>query len=782
MRDLGHFKSRRCRWVLGCAIAALNAPVAFAQTPASTSDGSSRASDVKVEEIIVTAQKRSDRLIDVPISVAAVTGDQLTQLGITSSDELERIVPGFTYKPARTGPPVYSIRGIGFDDTGIGSAPAVSVSVDQVPLPFLIMTPAAAMDIERVEVLKGPQGTLFGQNTTGGAINFIAAKPTEDLHSGFDVTYGRFDQIDGNGYISGPISDTLRFRIAALHENRDGWQISESRPNDRLGARDFSAGRLLLDWAPTDRLSVELNVNGWVDHSETQAAQYIAWGPTIPIPPGSTNSRDLVGDRAPTPDKARLADWLPGQSFRRDNKQYQFSARADWTANEQVTLTSISAYSKLESDVPTDTSGTDLHMFDIDQIGDIETFSQELRAAIDVAAVKLTIGGNFEHDRTDDFYGVYYIANNNQIGPFSWNTFVQDANQKTDTYAGFASADIPLTATLTAQAGVRYTKQKRDFEGCLRDGGDGNLASAIALVPTLAGLPYSPAAPGECVSLNADFTRPDVITDKLDEDNVSWRVGLNWKPDTDTLVYANVTRGFKSGNFSPVPAVFVAQFRPVTQEEVTAYEVGMKASLLERRMDVSAALFYDDYKDKQLLGYESFPPFGALPTLQNIPKSTVKGAELNVSARPIRGLTLAAGGTYVRTRISESFTVSDVLGGLLDIKGDPFPNAPRWQGNASGTYEFPLSSNLTASFGGDVSYRSSSQSSFGDRATFRVDSYALLGLRAGIGAADDRWRVEVWGKNVTDKFYVNSIFKAGDTITRTVGLPATYGVTLRTRF
>ncbi|HKT73623.1 MAG TPA: TonB-dependent receptor [Steroidobacteraceae bacterium] len=779
MSDFGHVNSLRRHLILGCAIAALNAHPGFAQTAEPGGTGGS--SPGGLEEIIVTAQKRSDRLIDVPISITAATGDQLAKLGVASGDDLQRVVPGFTAKPARTGVPIYSIRGIGLDDFGVGSSPTVSVSVDQVPLPFLIMTPAASMDIERVEVLKGPQGTLFGQNTTGGAINFIAAKPTANARLGADLTYGRFNEIDANGYISGPITDTLRFRIAAKHENRDGWQISETRPDDHLGTRDFTALRLLLDWTPADRLVIEFNANGWIDKSQTQASQFVGYHPTVP--PGRADIFALIGTRPLTPPDARLADWFPGQSYRRDNSMFQFSVRGDWTASEQVTFTSISAYAKTQSAVPTDTSGVNFHLFDLDQRGNIKTFSQELRAAIALPYLNVTAGGNYQHDRTDDALGVYLDSSNSVVGPFFYNNILESANQKVDTFAGFASADIPITATVTAQMGARYTKQDRDFEGCLRDGGDSALANAIALLPTLAGLPYDPAPPGACVTLDSTtLQRLPTVTAQLNQSNVSWRAGVNWKPDTDMLVYANVTRGFKSGGFSPVPAVFAGQFKPVTQEQVTAYEIGARAALFERKLDVSAAVFYDDYLNKQLLGNEIFPPFGALPTLQNIPKSTAKGAELEASARPLRGLTLTIGVTYVDTSISRSFISSDPYGTVVDLKGESFPNAPRWQGDASAFYELPVSSELNAFFGGDVSTRSASQADFGNNPDFEIRPYTLVGLRAGIGASNDRWRVELWGKNVTDRFYVTNLFKPGDSLARFAGMPATYGVTLRTRF
>ena len=214
-------------FVSGAAIAvAFHAPSAFAQSsapggaqPAAPSRASGDAPR-SVDEIIVTAQKRSELLRDVPLSVTAATGDQLAKQGITNTAGLERAVPGFTFVQSAYAAPIYTIRGIGTYDEAIAISPAVSVYMDQVPLPFSRMTEGAVLDLQRVEALKGPQGTLFGQNSTGGAVNYVAAKPTDAFAAGVELTYGRFNQIDGTAYVSGPISDQLRVRLSARRESR----------------------------------------------------------------------------------------------------------------------------------------------------------------------------------------------------------------------------------------------------------------------------------------------------------------------------------------------------------------------------------------------------------------------------------------------------------------------------------------------------------------------------------------------------------------------------------
>src|SRR6267154_4843890 len=205
----------------------------------------------QLEEVVVTAEKRSERATDVPMSITAVTAEQLEKQGVVSVADLTKIVPGFTFQPSDYGTPIYSIRGIGFKDVAVAVAPTVSVYLDQVPLAYSAMTSGAAFDLERLEVLKGPQGTLFGQNSTGGAMNFIAAKPTDHLEAGADATYGRFNEADSQGFLSGPLSDTVTARLAVRTEQRDAWQQSETR-DAQLGVRNFSTVGLLIDWKPRE--------------------------------------------------------------------------------------------------------------------------------------------------------------------------------------------------------------------------------------------------------------------------------------------------------------------------------------------------------------------------------------------------------------------------------------------------------------------------------------------------------------------------------------------------
>src|SRR5882757_3138228 len=327
----------------------------------SSAEVAAPAAPEQLAEVIVTAEKRAERLNDVPLSVTAATGDELVRAGVSSAADLEKVVPGFIFAASSYGSPIYSIRGVGFYDDAMAISPAVSVYVDQIPLPFPRMTEGATLDLERVEVLKGPQGTLFGQNSTGGAVNYIAAKPTSSFAAGGDLAYGRFNEVDVGGFVSGPVATGLNARLAVRSETRDDWQVSNTR-NDTIGKRNFQAARLLLDWHPIDPLSIELNVNGWLDKSDTQMGQARAYLPVSGAPPLTPvtlqSATNLINYPYLTKDSNRIADWNAAKDFGRNDRFYQFAARVDYEATSSLRLVSISSYSNLRVAVPVDADST----------------------------------------------------------------------------------------------------------------------------------------------------------------------------------------------------------------------------------------------------------------------------------------------------------------------------------------------------------------------------------------------------------------------------------------
>ncbi len=730
-----------------------------------------------MDDIVVTAQKRSERVSDVPLSITAVTGDQLAKQQILSTSDLERIVPGFTYQASGYGSPVFAIRGIGFFDTALTIAPAVSVYLDQVPLPFSIESEGITLDLERLEALKGPQGTLFGQNSTGGAINYIAARPTQDLHAGTSLTYGRFNELDAESFVSGGLSDTVTMRVSGRYERQDAWQHSYTR-NDTLGKRNFFTGRALVDWKPSPDVKFELNVNGWRDKSDTQAPQFRGYSPTTV--PGRAEQAAVLPSYPLSPVDIRSADWDPNTRLARDDSFYQVSLRGDANIEDWGSLTSITAYMQYRADTPTDQDGTAFRDLYVDRRAQLSTFYQELRGSGTTGPLRLTLGGNVQLDNTTEDQESQSLGSNQQVGPFLFNGFSLNNSQRISTWAGFVAADVKLSSKLTLQGSARYTDQTHDYAGCLADR-NGGLAQAFSFLSTA--LSGSPTIIGtnQCVTLGANNKPAGLINEQLNQHNTSWRASLNWKPTSDALLYANVTKGYKAGSFPLVPAIRASQLVPVVQESLVAYEAGFKLSALQRRVSLSGAGFYYKYDNKQIFGFiDTGFPFGNLPGLVNIPRSSVRGGEIELTANPVAALRVSAGATYVDSRVDSDFLTPDPFARILNIRGEAFPNTPKWQLLGDAEYDVPLNATVKAFAGGSVRYRSSSYASVGEAPQFLIDRYALLDLRAGLerGAL----RGEVFGRNVTNKRYITQASHVIDTVDQYTGMPATYGVTISYRY
>jgi outer membrane receptor protein involved in Fe transport len=309
------------------------------------------------------------------------------------------------------------------------------------------------------------------------------------------------------------------------------------------------------------------------------------------------------------------------------------------------------------------------------------------------------------------------------------------------------------------------------------------------------------------------------FTDTLDEDNVSWRVGLNWTPTPDLLVYGNVSRGFKAGVFPTVATSAFTQLVPATQEELLAYEVGAKTTLFDGALQLNGAVFYYDYTDKQLLGAIIDPVFGPLPQLVNVPSSHVQGFEVSAVWRPDDHWRIAPVVSYsdseVDTCDSDEPVVAagfpgcqanghyfnfDPFSQNIDLTGQQFPSSPKWQASLDAQYEWNVRDDIRAFVGANLNYHDSTPGFFFSDAPYNtqpnpgggfsgnaqppnvldIKSYTLVDLRAGVEFED--WRVQVWGRNVTDEYYWHSASHVNDVLYRYTGMPATYGVTVSYRY
>ena len=857
------------------AAAILAFPVAASAQ--STSDG----------EIVVTANKREQNLNDVGLTITAIGAEALASRRVASLEDVASIAPGLIYTPSTNNTPIFTLRGIGFNESSIGVYPAVSVYVDQIPLPFPVLASHSAYDLERIEVLKGPQGTLFGQNSTGGAINYIAAGPTDTFQAGGDISYGRFNSIEGNAYISGPLSDMAGFRLAVNGKNADGWQKSYTR-DDTNGKESYIAGRLTLDLKPSDKVNLRLTANGWKDKSEPQAQQLIATHEQIgnggskvlsspplndPVrnayspPPAGCASAQMCYPFSPL--KSRAADWgaqlldpntspagpsgasdpanASYTSFepRGDRDFWQLAMRADIELGS-YTLTSLTSYGKFTQDSRFDGDGMALAGFDIQQgIGSIKTFNQELRVANDqTSRVRVVVGANYEKSKTAEDQVLRYWANSNY---YANNLYINHSGvilkQDIENYAFFGNLEFDVTDRLVLKAAGRYTNSKNQVFNSAYTGPNGNVDKLFNVLGGLSGLPFTPIGPSQSYTLNAigipipkdvkvlsplstggalGLGVPGVPFEAiLEQNNVSWRFGADYKATDDLLIYANVSRGYKAGSFPANAASSFTGALPVVQEKVTAYEAGFKAGFMDKKIQLNAAGFYMDYRNKQVKGKLFDFVFGTLDTLVKVPKSRVYGVEADVTVRATEGLTLSGAVTYLKTKVQD-FNSYDIFGGVdndidsrpgnfdptgatpntEDLSGARLPYTPTWSGSFNLDYRHELANGGAPFFGFTVSARSGQTAAIGGEDTtlpvtgsnryriapgvgpypYTIDGYATVDARIGYEAADARWKVMIWGKNIFDKYYWTAVIPSSDSSARFAGRPATYGVTFGFKF
>jgi iron complex outermembrane recepter protein len=804
--------SARCKSpILGgaLAIALLAGPPVLGQAVTSNpppGTAAPAAGSYALEEIIVTAQKREQSINDVAMTITAVDATTLERQQINSLADLAQVVPGMSYSTTKTGNPVYTIRGVGFYDASLAAYPAVSVYVDEIPLPFPVLSNHAQFDLERVEVLKGPQGTLFGENSTGGAVNYIQAKPTKDFDSGVDLTYGRFNATYLDGHVSGALNDEITARFATRIERADGWQNSNTRPDDTNGAVRNFMGRFLTDYTPAANAKFELSLTAWEDKSQTQAPQFIGLQPNFP--PQYVYPSVKFAPESPLEDQA--ADWTPGVPFK-DNTFYHAGLRGDIVLPGQLSLTSLSSYIIYHEDQGQDVDGLPVSNEDLPlDIAEIHTFTQELRLANDVKnSFRWLVGGNFEHSQVNEDLSVNFpqASSNLYLGEVLGYPISEDhspTQQRMQNWALFTSDEYDLTQSVTLKAGVRYTDTDRYASLCNADAIAPYWTGRFFYDVELGGK-YGPYIPNECFAINGvkpsvatlidppPYGAPGTFQDDLDEHNVAWTIGPQWKPDPSTLVYATASKGYKAGSFANLAASNFLQYLPVKQESVLAFEVGVKSTLADGRLQFNGAIFDYDYTDKQLLSKRIDPVFGLLDVLQNIPKSVVHGAEINIITRPIAPLTLNFAATYMQAKITD-FTGINSGGVAANFAGSQMPDTPNWQLAYDMEYRFAtFIESYEGYVGAGATYRSSTVAIVGGATTptdfsssevscpYCIGGYTLVNLRAGLTNA--HWRYEVWGKNVFNKYYwLDNLQTTADTVSRYAGMPATYGITVGYKF
>jgi iron complex outermembrane recepter protein len=760
------------------AVGQAGGPSAPAATPGVANDTGGLA------EIVVTAQKREENLQDVGITVNVATKLQLQNAGVTDIHELAKVVPSFTVTSNFDAIPQFSIRGLVFTSNQLSASPTVSTYIDEAPLPYSSMTGGAFLDLERVEVLKGPQGTLFGNNATGGSINFIAAKPTNYFSTGFTATTDRFGQFSGEGFVSGPLSGTVNARLAVSTTQGGDWQHTYTPgPFLESGAANKGAVRLLLDWHPSDKLKISLNLNSYYNDSDPVQFQFAGSRPEggpgtgVVVPPyGSVETYPLP------PHDDRAADFTnPGST---SNTFYQSVLRTDYDLSDALTLTSLTNFAHLRTSIDRQGDGTRIDILDLSHDGTIQTYGEEVRLTGDLKdlALHFITGLNYSHDIVDEEEPITF--NHFSIFPPDFVTN-PESNFTSETTAGFANAEWNATNQITLLGGARYTVNHLSDSYCLPSGSPevsaffGGLANTYRAAGGLG--PTDAYQVGTCTTVGpAPEYLPYAFNQASTDHNVSWRAGANYHVTPDLMLYALVSRGFKAGAYAFETAIIASELAKVKQEEVTSYESGIKYQL-SNMLTVSAAGYYYDYVNKQAFTSLAAPLVGSVQSLINIPKSKAYGFDADATLVPIRGLTLHGALTNTRTSITDPGQLTlDGFGQPVNYVGHTFAYAPKWSAIFDTEYRKPLFGNIEGLVGASSYYESDESADLSNEPIYNIPSHITFDARVGL-AGSTGWTATAWVRNIANKYYINDINYTGDSFVSTTGMPRNFGVTLTYR-
>ena len=765
------------RLTLGLSVSALALLAALpamaqGQTPPKTEP-------FQIETLVVTAQRREETANSVGMPIQAFSGETLQQLRVTDPKDLSAIAPSFTVSQSYQGVPTYTLRGIGFNTINLSATSTVGTYVDEVAYAYPFMNTGPIFDLERVEVLKGPQGTLYGRNTTAGLIDFVTNKPSETFEGGIIAEAGNYQTHNLEGYVSGPLAKGLQGRLSFRSEDSDeGWQVSNTR-GERQGESHRDGWRASLALQPTDKLEIDLSYSGWLNKSDTVAAQGIGFTPaTAASPFNAPGLVNYIATHAPT--KASQADWSArsargadigtglgiGGPAREDDRMDALKLKVVWDLSDSVRLVSLTSYNELTRDAAFDWSGAPHEILVQNAHGDIESAAEELHFEGKTAKGSWLVGGYVAHDEILDsnrtllgqnanvglvrYYGSTLLATPFNSGGYTalqmsqaFRTYEDIGNIESETWSLFANIDHQLTDALKLTVGVRYSQDKQDFAGCSRDFNGNMLPNVNVVNRALFFAAYGLTAPisqGQCNTFDPVKKAFGLVTSTLDEDNLAWRVALDWKASEDVLLYGSISRGAKAG-VTPINAANIStQDAPANQELLTAYEVGVKAGLFQHRVQANVGAFYYDYTDKQLSVYFADPIYTALARLANVPDAMAYGLDGDITWRPLRDLTLIASATWLHTEV-KGYTGINAAGQPQNFDGRPFLYSPKFQGGLTALFDHDLSNGLKLQAALNGRWQDKSSADLEGNPLFAIDSYGLLNASLGVSSPDKGWEL-----------------------------------------
>ncbi|MCJ2178083.1 TonB-dependent receptor [Novosphingobium album (ex Hu et al. 2023)] len=829
------FDVARIAFLAGVSGLALVSAPAFAQSQAGAAQAP-QADNNGLTEIVVTATKRAENVQDVPIAITAFSADALAQKGITEVVSVGNLAPNVTLDagtPFSGSSSVLAayIRGIGQNDFAFNLDPGVGIYLDGVYLARSVGANQDLLDIERIEILKGPQGTLFGRNTIGGAISIVTRDPEPVFGGKLQATTGSFNRIDVKGALNVPISDNLLSSVSFSVKNRDGYQKVIPFPADgayvdeedsfpsfgsghpsTLGGDDEWTVRAKLKWTPTDTLKVVLagdylhqSNNGvassllatYGDPSDsaqvfgglynlcigTPATTMAAIGldalcgtrASVGTPLAGVNVDEVSGndhltwgDQFLTGDKDKT--YATGNNFSRlKNWGLALTASLDLGAAE---LKSITAYRKLDWSSAQDEDGSPLALLETSFQMKQEQFSQELQLTGEAAGGRLKYVG-----------GLYYFVEKGNLHDFV--TFPGGLLQidgqnllKTKSYAAYANLNYELTDQLSVTFGARYTIEQKHFEGFQRDVNGTFYKLVLNDQPSEANRQLLCAVANFCYPDASDILRIYPLGNNHQKfTNFSPKIGLEYRPTSDLMVYASYSKGYKSGGWTTrltTPAVAGATAPSFGPEKATSWELGIKSELADRKVILNVAGFYTDYKGIQL----NFQ-VGTSPTLANAGDAEIYGFEAELQARPVPALTLQAAVGYTHARYT------DVLFGVTGVTTDSkLSKTPSWKFSFSPQYTIDLASGGDFVIGVDYTHTSSLFNNTENSALVARPATDILNGSITYHEPDGRWSLSLGGTNLLKERYITSgqVSVAGGAAYGTWSRPREWYLTGRVNF
>ncbi|MFC4254764.1 TonB-dependent receptor [Altererythrobacter xixiisoli] len=744
-------------------------------------------------EIVVTAQFREQNLQDTPLSITALNAQMLEARSQSSLEAIAGQVPNVSLNANNTAfgsSMIAYIRGVGQDDFNPAIEPGVGIYVDDVYYASLTGTLMDLLDLERVEVLRGPQGTLAGKNSIGGAIKLFTVKPDGDTDGFLEASVGSFNRLDVRGAANLTlVPDTLFVRLSGISKNRDGYidrldyacaTGDDSIPTQvtgqdchlgTLGGKSVAAGRIALRWLANDDVEVNIAADYTRDRSEGGASVVsdIYAPPSYPtyngevyddrfLAPRYTTYATFTDPRQPT----AQYPWRPVTDIPRQYLTgWGVSGNIDWKLGDDFALKSVTAYRWFRNEFNEDSDGSPIPLQLV--INDLRNwqFTQELRLNGAVGdAFEFTVGGFYLKSKSRYWSRVslpYAFA-----PPMGELDFVQNDPVDSESLAGFVQGIFHATDRLDIIGGFRYTHDTKNYQ-FVRQNPDGSV-----IVNDL-------TAPNGAI-FGLDGERGNFSGSRAD-----YRINLTYRWADELMTYAQIATGFKGGGVNPRP-YFATQIVGINPETITAYEVGFKSDLFGRALRINGSAFFNDYKNIQLTATQcdDISPFPGAPCFAplNTGSAHVKGLELEITARPAAGLLIDASGSYL------DFEYQSIAPGVPVGMNDISPYTPEWKFSAGMQYEIPIGDFGSITPRVDMSYQSESYSLAANSPLSLLPGRTLVNARITLRSNENDWQLSAAVENLTDEYYLltKQVPSGPGYIAAQPGLPRTFSVTLRKGF